>query len=606
MRLDRHDRRAANAPALAVGAIVALAALAYAAAAQLVPMPLLNPDELRYTLAARALADGEWLNLRGDDYGYGPLYPSLLAPLVALAGDVETAHPFFKAANALLFALAAVPLYLISRRLLSPWWSVAVAAASVVIPSSIYTSYVLTESTAYLTCSLALLAMVLALERPSLARQLALLGAVALAYATRAQFAALVPAFLAGYALLWGLDSERPRLRAAAARLWPTLVALALALAAFVARALVSRSSPEELLGGYADLWRGYDVVSVGRLFVYHVAGLEMYLFVVPVAVAPIVVSALLREARRGSVAEGAFVAAFLTVNAVLLLIAAAFASTPFGWGQLHDRYLFYVAPLWFILFARWLSTGLPRPYLWTATGVLLAFALPATPPYGLVAGDNIVEYVPSALWSGVWTFLDGWPIVDGRKAFAGAVIVLAVVGAVLPRRLWMVLPTVVLAGLLLGSVVAWNRVIDAPDEFRAADVGARAWIDPALPAGSSVTKLYLASTDCPWTERTRQALFLTEFFNASVRRTVSIGDSMPDGLPLDEVDVASRGRLVRADGTPLLADYVVTQPGIGLNGRRLATGTGADLVLWETHGAVRLADPRAGTGDLVTADCAS
>ena len=36
-------------------------------------MPLLNPDELRYTLAARALADGKWLNLRGDGYGCGPL-----------------------------------------------------------------------------------------------------------------------------------------------------------------------------------------------------------------------------------------------------------------------------------------------------------------------------------------------------------------------------------------------------------------------------------------------------------------------------------------------------------------------------------------------------
>ena len=32
-------------------------------APQLVEMPLLNPDELRYTLAARGIADGEWLNL---------------------------------------------------------------------------------------------------------------------------------------------------------------------------------------------------------------------------------------------------------------------------------------------------------------------------------------------------------------------------------------------------------------------------------------------------------------------------------------------------------------------------------------------------------------
>lgn len=602
--VDRHDRRAARGPALALGAVVAVAALVYGAAAQLVPMPVLNPDELRYTLATRALADGEWPSLRGHDYGYGPLYPAILAPIVAFSESIESAYSFFKVANALLFALAAVPVYLIARRLLSRWWSVGVAAMSVAVPSSIYTSLVLTESAAYLTSSVALLFFVLALEHPSSRRQLALIGAVGVAYATRAQFAALLPAFLAGSLLLWALDAQRPRLRETAARLWPTLAALGVGLAALAARPLLSWSSPEESLDGYGDLWRGYDAVSVARLVVYHLGGLEMYLFVIPVAVAPIVVSALLVGARRGSVMEGAFVSAFLTVNAVFLLIAAAFASTPFGWGQLHDRYLFYVAPLWLVLFARWLSTGLPRPYLWTTTGVLLAFALPALPPYGLVAGDNVVEYVPSALWSGVWTFLDGWPLVDGRKAFAAAVIVLAAAAALVPRRFWIVLPAAVLAGFLLAAVLAWDRVVDMPDELRAADVGTRAWVEPAVPPGSSVTKLYLASTACPRTEQTRQALFLTEFFNASVKRTVSIGDSLPDGLPLDEVDVGPGGRFVHADGTPLLADYVVTQPGIELAGRRLATGTGAGLALWETRGAVRLADARLGAAGLAPADC--
>src|SRR6187431_2980091 len=173
--VGREDRLAMRWPALALGAVVAAAALVYGAAAQLVPMPVLNPDELRYTLAARALADGEWLSLRGHEYGYGPLYPTVLAPIVALAGNIETAYPWFKAANALLFALAAVPVYFIARRLLSEWWSVGVAAMSVAIPSSVYTSLVLTESAAYLTSSIALLFLVLALEHPSPRRQLALI-----------------------------------------------------------------------------------------------------------------------------------------------------------------------------------------------------------------------------------------------------------------------------------------------------------------------------------------------------------------------------------------------------------------------------------------------
>ena len=600
----RDDRDSRRRPALALAAVVALATLAYAAAGKLVPMPLLNPDELRYTLAAGALVDGEWLHLRGHEYGYGALYPAVIAPILALSGTVETAYPLFRIADALLFALAAVPIFFLARRLLSRWWSVAVAAMSVAIPSSIYTSLVLTESVSYLTSSIAVLAIVLALERPSPGRQLAMLGAVGLAYAARPQFAALLPAFLAGYLLVWAIDAERPRLRAAVARLWPTLSALVLGVAALVARPLLGWSSPTQSLGGYGDLWRDYDPVSVARLAVYHLAGLEMYLFVVPFAVAPVVVHELWRSARRGSKREGAFLAAFLTVNAIFLLVAAAFASTPFGWGELHDRYLFYVAPLWLVVLATWLSRGMPRPFAWIATGVVLALALPALTPHRLIASNHVVEFVPSALWSAAWTFFDGYPLVDGRRALAATVVVLAVAAAAVPRRAWAVLPAAVVASLLLTAVLAWERVADAPEAFEVADEGARTWVDDAVPGGSSTTKILLNTSQCPWTELTRHALFLTEFFNTSVDRVAAVGDSPSDGLPLDRVDVGPGGRLVLPGSEPLVADHVVTQPGIELEGRQIAVGAGAGLVLWETRGAVRLADPRLGTTDLVTADC--
>ena len=246
-------------------------------------MPLLNPDELRYTLAARGLVDGEWVNLRGEPYGYGPVYPLVLAPIVALSDGVESAYPFFKLANALLFALAAVPVYLVARRLLSAWWSVGVAAASIVIPSSIYTSLVLTESAAYLAASLALLAVILALERPSPGRQLAMLGAVGLAYATRPQFASLLPAFLVGALVVWVVDAERPTLPSAAVRLWPTLASVAAIAVYASARLLLTSSPPEGSFGGYADLWREYDPLPVARFAVYHLAAWEIYLFVDPV-----------------------------------------------------------------------------------------------------------------------------------------------------------------------------------------------------------------------------------------------------------------------------------------------------------------------------------
>jgi hypothetical protein len=587
------DRVRHGPPALALVATVCVAAVVFGAVAQLVATPLVNPDELDYTLAARTLADGGWPSVRGHEYGFGPVYPAVLAPVVALSGGVDAAYPFFKVANALLFALAAVPAFLLARRLLSPWWSVAVAAASLAIPSSIYTSLVMTESTAYLVSTVALLAVVLALERPSVARQLAMLSAVTLAYATRAQFATLLPAFVAATALLWSIDPRRLPLRRALLRLWPTFAAVSLGVAVLAAGIVLTSWSARDVLGGYRALWRGYDPGAVATFVVYHLAGWELYLFVVPFVVMPIVVAELVRDARRGGIREAAFVSTFLTVNAAMLLVAAAFATTPYGYSSLHDRYLFYVAPLWLTGFAVWLSRGLPRPVVWTAAGAAIALVLPAVVPFGMVGGNVVFEEVPTAFWSWTWTVVHATPHLDGRRVLSLTGVALTAAAVALPRRVWPILPAVVVAGLAVTSAFAWGREVDEPADLMPVSAPDDAWVDDAVPQGARVTKLYVASPRCPETEETRQALFLTEFFNVSVKRAAAIGGSDSDGLPLQRVDVGSGGRLLLPSGRPLAADYVVTPPGIAVDGRPVAEGTGADLVLWKVDGAVRMA----GTG---------
>ena len=96
-------------------------------------------------------------------------------------------------------------------------------------------------------------------------------------------------------------------------------------------------------------------------------------------------------------------------------------------------------------------------------------------------------------------------------------------------------------------------------------------------------------TTECPASAVTWHALYLTEFFNRSLERAAYIGDSIPDGLPIRRVDVATRRRAGDATDEPLLADYVVTQPGIELDGDELGRGTAANLVLWRTDGPVRV-----------------
>ena len=589
-------------PLTAVAGIVLASFVLYTWLASLVDVPRVHPDEVRYLIAASSLVEGEGLTLRGEDYGFGPLYALVLAAILSLSSGVDAAYDLFKAANALLFALTAVPVYLLARRLVSPWWAVCAALLAVAIPSSISIATVMTESLAYLTAAWALYATVLALERPTLLRQLAVLGTVAAAFLTRAQLGGLYLSWLLALGVLWLIVPERrPRTRRDLYGLWPSAVPLALA-ALVLAGRLLGGSSPSESLGAYWELWRGYDPFEVLKWVAYHLADIEVYLAVVPLAVAPIVLWRLLRSGRAGAEREASFAALFLSANAVGLLVVAAFTSTPWGYDRLHDRYAFYLLPLWLIVVVVWLADGLPRPLVATAVGVGIALVLPAILPFHQLANEAGIDTVPGALWVWVEGQVAGPGVLSGSRLLAVFVIGLLAAVVFLPRRLALLVPVAVLAVFAVTSVLAWDRMIGAPEDAVFAGGLERAWVDELVPEDARVTKLYLESASCPASGTTRHALFLTEFFNSAVDRAAYIGDSIPDGLPIERVEVED-GRLVLANGDPLEAEYVLTQPGIELEGRRVGTGTAAGLVLWETDGAVRTVGAPA-TADVRTADC--
>jgi hypothetical protein len=593
------DRR----PLLALAAIVVLVAIVYSGAAQLVSTPRVHPDEHIYAGAAASLAEGDGLRLRGERYELGPLYPAILAPILVAAGNRETAYRLYKIANALLFALAAFPIYLVARRLLRPWWSVGVAAFSIAIPSSMYVALVMTESVSYLTYSIALLAIVLALERPTTARQLAVLVAVALAYVTRAQFAVLFAAYVVALVAVWAIVPGRAPVRAVLRQLWPTLGALALGVLALVVRPLVTGSSPLDAVGAYEVLFRGYDPLDIVKWSAYHLADLELYLAVFPIAVSPIVLSLLWSRARTGSREAASFGSAFLAVNGGMLFVTAAFASTEFGFDRLHDRNVFYLAPLWLVVLGVWLADGLPRPRVATALGMGLALVLLLAVPFRYIASDVGVDVVPSALWARLQDHLAG-EMMTARKLMVLLLLVLVALVALLPRRAWWVVPAVLLASFSTTGALAWQRIADAEENAVFAGGLDRDWVDSLLPSGARVTKVYLVSTDCPASALTWHALYLTEFFNRTVERAAYIDDSIPDGLPIRRVDVQPDGELAYGPGEPLEAEYAVTQPGIDLVGRKLGTGTAANLVLWRTGGPVRLTGGRS-DDDVRTRDCA-
>jgi hypothetical protein len=95
------------------------------------------------------------------------------------------------------------------------------------------------------------------------------------------------------------------------------------------------------------------------------------------------------------------------------------------------------------------------------------------------------------------------------------------------------------------------------------------------------VTGLHLATPRCN-PILARNAFYMTEFFNRSVRRVAFLEGADGDALNDERVRLRPDATLALASGRPLRAAYVVTLPGVELSGRPLATGTAAHLVLWQ------------------------
>ena len=87
-------------PAL-VGVAV-LAVVVYGGLAALATTPRIFYDELLYIEVADSLGAGDGLEFRGSQYERGPLYPVLLAPLLAAAPDREVGYLLAKLLNAIL------------------------------------------------------------------------------------------------------------------------------------------------------------------------------------------------------------------------------------------------------------------------------------------------------------------------------------------------------------------------------------------------------------------------------------------------------------------------------------------------------------------------
>ncbi|TMK26888.1 MAG: hypothetical protein E6G64_13730 [Actinobacteria bacterium] len=576
--------------ALALAAIVVAGTITYGSLGSLLRGPSVFADELIYMDATRSVATGHAPQERDRPYGRGLLFPVAAAPVFAAMPNEIDAYHALRGFNAFLFSLAAIPVYFLARRLLAWRWSIAVAALSVAAPSAVYSGLVLTESAAYLTGSCALLALLLAIERPTPRRQLVALGTCALAALARPQLAALVVAFPLGLGVRWLLLPRESRPGwTALRRLWPTAAAIGVAALLW----LGALASGHVTLKDYRDVWTSYGPGSVAKWSWYTLADLTLYVAVVPAVIAPAAVLDHWRRGRDGSTRDASFIGLFLAVNALTVVLVAAFSSATFGGDRLHDRYLFYVVPLWLVLFAAWLDHGARASTRMLAIGTGLGVALLATLPPRLVVHDTTIQF--DAVATAVWARIRA--IDPARPGVLRVLLVLAVfaaLGAVIaarrvsPRARFALLAPVV-AVFAINAALVWDaRVKDADLKVFADNRPSTwSWVDRVVPAGRRVADVFVESGRC--LPLNTGAFRWTEFFNERIGPVFRLG--VPVALVTDgkNARIANDGVVRTLDGRAVTPDYVVAPPGLALRGQELARGALAGLRLWKVDRPLRV-----------------
>jgi Dolichyl-phosphate-mannose-protein mannosyltransferase len=549
-------------------AIVAGSTLFRAALARDMVAPFILVDEIIWSEVARGLADAGEPLIRGEpDPGYSIVYPLLLSPVYALFENLVDAYAGVKTLNAFVMSLAAVPAFFLARRVVRDGLALLAAVMTVAVPSLAYTGTVMTENPFYPLFLVVALVLVVALERPAPWIVVGLYALVGVAFATRVQAVALVPAILLAPLVLavfrrTGLIATISRFR------WLYGIAAAGTLAVLVVQLVAGN-----LLGAYSPVGeQSYDLGEVLRFLWWHVAELSLYVLVVPLAATIVLVA----RARSLDARLQSFLAATVALVLCVVPIVAAFAAE-FS-DRIQERNMFYVAPLLCIALLAWIECGAPRPRVLAAVAAVVSAVL--------VTAIPLDRFITTSAVTDTLMLLPFWSLQDRIGAdwieLAAAALAVGLAAAFLfvPRRYALALPLLVLSLWILAIRPIWS----GKHGFERASLGAlfqgireadRDWIDEALPPGSEAAFVWSGRTD-------RLTVNLSEFFNRRVGPVYYLAAPTPGGLPEQEVRIdAETGAVTFPDGAPVRDVYVVADSSFEPAGEPLATDKGWGVTLW-------------------------
>jgi hypothetical protein len=558
----------ATAPLL--GAIVAASFAVRLLTGWLRATPNYFSDEYLYAELGRSLLESGRPAVRGVALSF----PALLQPLVTapawLAGDVEDSYRLIQALGALAMSLAAVPAYLLARRLgVGRALGLGAAAFAVAIPDLLFASWMTAEPFAYPLLLAAVLTGTTALAEPTRRHAVLFLLFAGLATFARVQFVVL-PLCFGAAVLIVGVRERSVR---------STLREQRLILGAFGAAVLVPAAVGfHRVLGLYQSPLDG----GTSPLDLLERAGLNSLVLAYSsgwILLPGALLAFGFALARPRSRNELAFAA--LSVPLIVALLAEAGLVGAVEHAQ--ERYVFYALPLAGIAFCLYASRGWPARTYHALIAALLLTASAVVPLAGFAAAEG-KAHSPFLLA----TFrVQEWAGSPGTgslvlAASAAALLATAVALSRVPEIGTAVAMTVavVVAGLGSAGAVAFDnrnaaavRVAFLPDD--------PSWVDRqgvedvVLVRGAHGVK----------TEALEQL-----FWNRSVDRVALL----PGAEELDHVH--SPSLRVGGDGTLLLDGRPVRNPLLidGFAGTlRLADadllGSSPSFMLWQPHGAARL-----------------
>jgi hypothetical protein len=531
--------------------------------------PLYFPDEYIYSAISRSLAEHGRPLIRGQAAHFPAMIEPLLAAPFWLTHDPELAYRLTQAENALAMSLAAIPVYLLMRRLGGgSWAALAAAALTVASPDLFFSSFVLADAIAYPLVLGAVYLGVCALSTPTRGSQLGFAALAVLATFTRIQYVFLPIVFVAA-----ALVVERGSVPA----VWRRFRLSVLLYSAPLAFAGVL--GPRRLLGyysGVADLhvrpgaivhWLGTDAMLLA-----YAAGFAL----VPGALAGLVF-ALWRPRSR----EESGLAA-LSVGLVLGLFAEAAVYATNGTDRFQERYLMILLPLVFPAFWLWLRRGRPAPRV-VALLALGLLVLSMRVPLSAYTVSDFKQDSPFLL--GIFRLEKAVGIGDGSLAVALVAAAMACVAAATAFRarfahVAVAATLVVTCAVSVAAVSFDHRVVQTvratflPPDAR--------WIDHA-----NLGPATLIQTPATPHARAHEHLF----WNRSLERVLFLDGASPiDAFGSPKVRVAADGRLVSGGKTlrgPLvISNFAVRARLVGA----VAVARGADYELWRPLGTPRMA----------------